>query len=195
MKQIYKVCSSNEDNFKNLINGEYYFEIAEIKYNLLITDEDIDNSSNEVNIKYSKILSDDNIIKGRNDKPGSFIIDLRNSEKKRFNVDINKLSINLNTTNSVNLFYGPDKGLITVLIHTKNIGNYNIEIKYDNQLISNEYIYNNKNGAIGKIENMNKILYYKSGSVIQYYVKDTFNNNFTSNSQSEFFIATSGLEP
>ena len=188
MKQIYKVCSSNEDNFKNLKNGEYYFEIGENKYNLLITDEDIDNSSNEVNIKYSKILSDENIIKGRNDKPGSLIIDLRNSEKKRFNVDINKLSVNLNISNSINLFYGPDKGLITILIHTENIGNYNIEIKYDNKLISNEYIYNNKNGAIGKIEKINNILYYKSGSVIQYLVKDTFNNNYISNSQNELLI-------
>ena len=51
-----------------------------------------------------------------------------------------------------------DKGLITILIHTENIGNYNIEIKYDNKLISNEYIYIII--KMGQLEKLKKLIIY-----------------------------------
>ena len=67
--------------------------------------------------------------------PGSFILDLRNSNYKRIdNIQQEKISIHAKN-NSLNyeIVKGPEKGLLTVFLLAPKPGKYDFEVYYDNK--------------------------------------------------------------
>ena len=145
-RNFFKLCSGVNDLWRKLPNGLYSLSALSetLVFYLYITDSFMDSNDNTPVLKYSSVLLNNNEIYGKTDMPGSFILDLRNANKKRMeNIDMNKISIQVK--NDKNLKYtinsGPEKGLFTIFL-LANPGEYEFTILYDStQIIENTYTY------------------------------------------------------
>ena len=136
-KNFFKLCSGVYDIWKQLPDGIYKLSTlseAAIFY-LYLTDSSIDSSNVTPVLQYSSVLLNTNEIYGKTDMPGSFILDLRNSNYKRIdNIQQEKISIHAKN-NSLNyeIVKGPEKGLLTVFLLAPKPGKYDFEVYYDNK--------------------------------------------------------------
>ena len=136
-KNFFKLCSGVYDIWKQLPDGIYKLSTlseAAIFY-LYLTDSSIDSSNVTPVLQYSSVLLNTNEIYGKTDMPGSFILDLRNSNYKRIdNIQQEKINIHAQN-NSLNyeIVKGPEKGLLTVFLLAPKPGKYDFEVYYDNK--------------------------------------------------------------
>jgi hypothetical protein len=90
---------------------------------------------------------------------------------------LSKISINLNDSESLGPSYynvdkvlGPDKGLFTLLLNIKKVGNYSLKINYDGQsIITKDLQVIISCGAVNGLENITDNVYYSGVGTYSFY--------------------------
>ena len=179
-RNFFKLCSGVNDAWKKLPNGIYrLMALSEtLIFYIYITDSFFDSTNNTPTLKYSYILLNKNEIYGKTDMPGSFILDLRNENKKRIE-NLVKENINIKSDNSglkYEIVSGPEKGLFTVFLLAPKSGEYEFNVLYDNkQIIENTYIYYCACGLDKKLKSLGSTNLI-NGAYNFYQVLDSNNN-------------------
>ena len=145
-RNFFRLCSGVNEIWKKLPNGLYRLSASSetLNFYLYLTDSFLDSTNNTPFLKFSSILLNTNEIYGKTDMPGSFILDLRNENKKRMlNLDKKKISIKSdNDELKYEIASGPEKGLFTIFLLASKSGEYNFTILYDNnKIIENNFTY------------------------------------------------------
>ena len=197
-KQFYHICSDQLNNFYNLPEGIYSIEVNAKQFSFYVSDKEVDDS----NIEPKKVVYHqyENEVYGTTDSVMSLIVDLRNDKNMRMNLNniLSKISINLTDSESLDTNYynadmvlGPDKGLFTLLLNIKKVGNYSLEILYDGKSIKSKDLQVIIScGAVNGLQNLSDIVYYSGvGTYSFYQVKDVNNEkcNYLSNNSWNVF--------
>ena len=143
-RQFYHVCSDQLDKFKKLEKGQYKIEVNGKFFAFYVSKDETDSLDN----KPDKIIYHqyEDEIYGTTDSVVSLIVDLRNKNNMRINVNniLNEIKINLINRSSVveNEFYNEDKilgsenGLFTLILNIRKVGVYSLKMSYDNKSIN-----------------------------------------------------------
>ena len=145
-KGFFKMYSSELEQIKKLPDGLYNITKANnIFYTVYLTNSEIDTEKTTPNAKNSMILLADNIIYGKTDIPGSFILDIRTDNYKRIkNLDTSKIEIVTEIGENINteIVEGPENGLYTVFLKVEKPGKYEFTVNYNSKkLIEEVYTY------------------------------------------------------
>ena len=197
-KQFYHICSDQLNNFYNLPEGNYTIEVNAKQFLFYVSDKEVDDSNIEP--KKAFYHQYENEVYGTTDSVVSLIVDLRNDKNMRMNLNniLSKIRINLTDSESLDTNYynadkvlGPDKGLFTLLLNIKKVGNYSLEILYDGKSINSKDLQVIIScGAVNGLQNLSDIVYYSGvGTYSFYQVKDVNNEkcNYLSNNSWNVF--------
>jgi ABC-type oligopeptide transport system ATPase subunit len=133
---------------KKLQNGEYRIEVNGKMFSFYVSKDETDSSDKKpIKAIYHQY---ENETYGTTDNVISLIVDLRNNKNMRIdlNNNLDKIQIKLLTkTNYLNeefyntsLILGPEKGLFTLIANIKKVGEYSIEIYYNNYKMTSRNI-------------------------------------------------------
>ena len=169
-KQFYHVCSDQLNKFqKEIDNGQYSLEVNGKMFNFTVNKNPITqtNPSNPTKAIYHFYEKE---IYGTTDSVVSLIIDLRNDVNFRIFLNqktLENLKITLKENNedvndgdyNLDKMLGPDDGLFTVIVNIKKIGQYSLELIYNNNPIpiKNDIKIIISCGFISQLDNFDKI--------------------------------------
>ena len=180
-KQFYHVCSDQMEKFSELENGEYKIEVNGKIFSFYVSNQETDSTdSTPTRAIYHQY---ENEIYGTTDSVVSLIVDLRNKNNMRINLNENILNnINIKIggkvldSNSYNekKVLGPDDGLFTLILNFKEIGQYNLEINYNGEQISTRNITINIScGTINYLQNIEEPKYFNDiGTYLYFNISD-----------------------
>ena len=205
-RQFYHICSDQLEKFKKLQNGEYRIEVNGKMFSFYVSKDETDSSDKKpIKAIYHQY---ENETYGTTDNVISLIVDLRNNKNMRIdlNNNLDKIQIKfLTKTNYLNeefyntsLILGPEKGLFTLIANIKKVGEYSIEIYYNNYKMTsrNIKIYISC-GVINKLNVLKEPKYYNGlGTYTFFEVFDIngekcnkyINNNWNILNNEEYFI-------
>ena len=183
-KYIYQVCGGSiiPDTYED---GEYYIVVKSKRFYFYVTSTELAyNTGNTHSTPSDKsmlvIESSSNYIYAKNDIPTQIVIDVRNENNLRLSsFDLTKMKVYLNNTNAnAAIAYGPSKGFVTVFIQYQHIGEYNFEIRYNDNTIISNYVYVNKPGMPVSINELQVSTTYASmkANYISFELKDALGN-------------------
>ena len=199
-KQFYHVCSDQLTKFKNLQNGDYRIEVNGKIFSLYVSNQETDlRDSIPKRAIYHQY---ENETFSTTDSVTSLIVDLRNSNNMRINIDNNilnnQIDVKLKKNNEyvnqndykINKLLGPDNGLFTLIMNIKKIGQYSLEIYYNNEKIDSRNIKINIScGAINNLEELENPKYFSGiGTYTFFKVLDINSQICDKNSNNSFNI-------
>ena len=169
-KQFYHVCSDQLTKFKELENGEYRIEVNGKIFSFILNNKETDSTdSTPTKAIYHQY---ENETYGTTDSALSLIVDIRNKNSLRINLDSEILksikiilkkegqTVDDNSFNQ-NKVLGPDTGLFTLILNIKETGKYTLEIQYENNKISTrDIIINISCGTINDLQLIEEPKYY-----------------------------------
>ena len=141
-KGFFKMYSTELEQVKKLDDNLYKIsKSTNIFYYIYLTNSEIDTEKTP-NSDNSMILLTDNIIYGKIDIPGSFILDIRTKNYKRIkNLDTSTIKIKIvNEDKYINydIVEGPENGLYTVFLKPEKPGKYEFNVYYGDKILIDE---------------------------------------------------------